>query len=793
MADSPANQINSSSMVDLKAVLFSTASAVKRAKATGIAPAKEDLRSKKAIWAKRNSGIDKRNAKDVAETAVVSMEEEDMLAKSKAILHQKAALYEKLSKVGHQDDTEEGFLVDFEKKSYDNEAPATVGETSKGAGKVAGDGNDWVDYVDSLGRSRRCLRKDLPDLKAMDADLSGRPEGATTAAADEPDAKKAASSALLPWLKEDATLMSEDMYKELRRQKWEEQERELAERTGPVHFEDIRFNEAREMGVGYYQFSTDETERQEQMEQLQTLRNQTLEQRKRHHQLKDRRRLAMEARLQKVKARRAKRLGVELTEEGELDAEAELKQEIAERKSAEIDDAELAARTADEIAESRRLEEQRREAATLEWERGLKDRSTTKPAGAEDDERDEEFAPPSAYAPPRSRPKSATIASHSSRSLADLSVKAKKSARTFSDVLKQLAEENKAQPVPSVKKNADSGKEPCGPSETEQAPTSQACAHGSPPSAETAASHTVAQNEGDTAQSGARSGSRATPAASVPERDCQTTRHSVPPQHSQQPSPSMPYPSSGTWQPPTASPHYYPQPGAGNSAQFQNSQGPSAHAQMPPASSAHMQNGSMLTPGIPAMPAHQPAPMLQQSPAANSHLHPQSSNCPPALNSYPYAGPTQHAQQTTGPHAQWQPAQSARPDTMTQPPQNWPGAQQPAPPQNWPGPPQPAPPQNWPGPPQPAPPQNWPGAQQPAHAQNWPGLQQPGPPQNWPGPPQPAPPQNWPGPQQAMPQHHGPVPWSHAQPPLDAAAATSDSDREQHVQNAVDQFLAECR
>ena len=42
--------------------------------------------------------------------------------------------------------------------------------------------------------------------------------------------------------REDATLMSEDMYKELRRQKWEEQERELAERTGPVHFEDIRFN-----------------------------------------------------------------------------------------------------------------------------------------------------------------------------------------------------------------------------------------------------------------------------------------------------------------------------------------------------------------------------------------------------------------------------------------------------------------------------------------------------------------------------------------------------------------------
>lgn len=31
-----------------------------------------------------------------------------------------------------------------------------------------------VDYVDSLGRSRRCMRKDLPDLLEMDKNLQGR-------------------------------------------------------------------------------------------------------------------------------------------------------------------------------------------------------------------------------------------------------------------------------------------------------------------------------------------------------------------------------------------------------------------------------------------------------------------------------------------------------------------------------------------------------------------------------------------------------------------------------------------
>lgn len=35
-------------------------------------------------------------------------------------------------------------------------------------------GEEWVDYVDSLGRSRHCMRKDLPDLLEMDKKLQGK-------------------------------------------------------------------------------------------------------------------------------------------------------------------------------------------------------------------------------------------------------------------------------------------------------------------------------------------------------------------------------------------------------------------------------------------------------------------------------------------------------------------------------------------------------------------------------------------------------------------------------------------
>lgn len=149
-----------------------------------------------------------------------------------------------------------------------------------------------VDYVDSLGRSRRCLRKDLKQLQEMDKDISNR--------------------------QSPPTLLSEDMRRELMRQKWEKEEEEaLNKPVGPVHYQDIRFDEVRNHGVGYYQFSTIEEERQEQMKTLDKLREQTMEQRLRAQKLKDKRKAALDARLAKVRERKLKKL----KSSGEVDEE----------------------------------------------------------------------------------------------------------------------------------------------------------------------------------------------------------------------------------------------------------------------------------------------------------------------------------------------------------------------------------------------------------------------------------------------------------------------------------------
>ncbi|PNI73481.1 LOW QUALITY PROTEIN: CCDC174 isoform 1 [Pan troglodytes] len=84
----------------------------------------------------------------------------------------------------------------------------------------------WITWT--LWGSRRCMRKDLPDLLEMDKNLQGR---------------------LFISPANEKTLLSEDMRKELQRQQWEEEEREALKRPmGPVHYEDIRENDGDVIG-----------------------------------------------------------------------------------------------------------------------------------------------------------------------------------------------------------------------------------------------------------------------------------------------------------------------------------------------------------------------------------------------------------------------------------------------------------------------------------------------------------------------------------------------------------------
>lgn len=94
-----------------------------------------------------------------------------------------------------------------------------------------------VDYVDCLGRTRRCLRKDLAYVKERDVNLFESLGGFDdkTKATDDGNRQTVISGEAEP------ELMSGDMRRELLRQKWEQQEEQLQNKTD-IHYQDVLFD-----------------------------------------------------------------------------------------------------------------------------------------------------------------------------------------------------------------------------------------------------------------------------------------------------------------------------------------------------------------------------------------------------------------------------------------------------------------------------------------------------------------------------------------------------------------------
>ena len=105
--------------------------------------------------------------------------------------------------------------------------------------------DEWVEYTDALGRSRKCLKKDLPDLVRNDKELYKYKEEVkihlsysrlvssvkfgilfSLQEARERELEEAKA----------ADLMSEDMRRELLRQKWEKEEEENLQKRN-VHYQ----------------------------------------------------------------------------------------------------------------------------------------------------------------------------------------------------------------------------------------------------------------------------------------------------------------------------------------------------------------------------------------------------------------------------------------------------------------------------------------------------------------------------------------------------------------------------
>ncbi|XP_063954719.1 coiled-coil domain-containing protein 174-like isoform X2 [Lytechinus pictus] len=369
--------VNASSLVGLKAELFKKQEQLKRDRLQPGSSASSSKNrhgeSKPSIWNKKNAGVKQRAEKDLEQLA----NERDELDNARNKLEAKAKFYEKMTKDGFipESDSDERFLVDFERKALDQkeEFKRRVEElereeetNEKEISPPANPDEEWVDYTDTLGRSRRCMRKDLPNLVSMDKRLN--PEVYKEQEKKEAEKKK-----------EDLPdLMSNDMYREMLRKKWEEEEEQAAKGPlGSTHYQNLKYDEVRDMGVGYFDFSKDQTERNDQMDTLQLLRDETMGQRERREKLKLKRKAAMKARLEKIKER--KRQKGEVIEDEEEEEEEEEKEDKR-------------------LTEETEKESKPKESTVREWDIGKEPVSAWEQKLTNiRDERPVEFAPPSIY------------------------------------------------------------------------------------------------------------------------------------------------------------------------------------------------------------------------------------------------------------------------------------------------------------------------------------------------------------------------------------------------------------
>eukprot|EP00049_Salpingoeca_infusionum_P003037 m.62604 g.62604 ORF g.62604 m.62604 type:complete len:422 (-) comp11917_c0_seq2:146-1411(-) len=333
-----AESVGSASMASLKAELARKQEQFKREqldpalKNTRI----QEVKSKRAAGWLKNQGVGLRAQRDKE-----ALEDDSRsLERSEAILKAKAALYERLRKRPLSLEEQQKYLVDFEAmyldRMYDMRDTEKSMADQDSFTTAQDEDNDsvlddiWVDYVDAFGRSRRCTRKDLVELKKLDAKILGLSSEETRAPSTRGESsyskgytEGSGNSAWDREHSESATLydanghfgdnvqgqkrdlVSRDMQREMVRQRWE-QETSTEQHRGPVHFETVRDGEVRTMGTGYFAFSSDEAERAKQKSALDQLRDETIKARERRDKMKRRRKDKLQERLAKIKQRKAK-------------------------------------------------------------------------------------------------------------------------------------------------------------------------------------------------------------------------------------------------------------------------------------------------------------------------------------------------------------------------------------------------------------------------------------------------------------------------------------------------------
>ncbi|XP_058057390.1 coiled-coil domain-containing protein 174 [Anopheles bellator] len=383
-------EIDKSSLLSLKAELLRKQEEVSKAKATSTiddfvpkhAPKNDKNSSERSEQRKKHRNRDK--------PKITELEDSEQLARSKRMLATKAKYYDRMVASGGALNSDENSLVMFNKKKQDTKpayplseesAPDDSSSESNDSDTNEGTDGKWVEYVDCLGRTRKCLKEDLETCLERDKALAKAmaPREGQRREDLENSAKEAPSEAPFGRNQPDEERSDEEEeegeiigpmpstainetnigagFREMRQQ-WMQQEEANLEKDS-IHYQDVLFDEARLHGVGYYGFSTDQQERNRQRDELDAIRESTIEAQKVREELRTARDRMIADRVKAARARQRARQG--LPPEDEAAEEERRRQESEQNPLYDTVEEERARKAADKQRKKQEKAERRRE------------------------------------------------------------------------------------------------------------------------------------------------------------------------------------------------------------------------------------------------------------------------------------------------------------------------------------------------------------------------------------------------------------------------------------------------
>lgn len=186
-----------------------------------------------------------RNAKPAPEQPLITpieLEDNEQLERSRKILQAKSKFYDRMAASGGSVNSDDTCLVMFNAKKQSEKIHSEGSSSDESEENNVGpeeESEDWVEYTDSLGRTRKCLHADLEFFKKRDAALAKDfgdqvPENPQTSIPTPAEELSSSSES------EDELLKTGRQIQQMR-EEWEKQEAENKDKEF-VHYQDVLYD-----------------------------------------------------------------------------------------------------------------------------------------------------------------------------------------------------------------------------------------------------------------------------------------------------------------------------------------------------------------------------------------------------------------------------------------------------------------------------------------------------------------------------------------------------------------------